>query len=247
MVRTQDDDSPAASWLVERWDDPASTAHHRALPDPLRPTIWVEQPSTRALVLGSTQTEAALVGDGSDARADGWEVTRRRSGGGLVVIDPAVTVWVDVLVPKGHPHWRDDIGRAFHWVGDAWAAALSAVLPGTSSVVHRGAAVDADVGRVVCFGGLGHGEVTIEGAKVVGLSQRRSREGARIQGLAVLHHDPSTLTRHLATPLPRHATPSDLKVGVPGLGRDAAHELVEPLRAAVVAAVISSTGSRGQR
>ncbi len=34
---------------------------------------------------------------------------------------------------------------------------------------------------MVCFAGLGSGEVTIGGAKAVGLSQRRTRTGARFQ------------------------------------------------------------------
>jgi hypothetical protein len=38
----------------------------------------------------------------------------------------------------------------------------------------------------VCFAGLGPGEVTRNGAKVVGISQRRTRHAARFQ-CAVLH------------------------------------------------------------
>ncbi len=207
-----------------------------------------------ALVLGSTQHRSALVDEGRQAEAEGWEVAGRRSGGGLVVIDPEVTVWIDVLVPRDHPRWDDDIGRAFHWVGDVWADALRDslrdalrhALPGAGAVaVHRGAAVDPEVGRVVCFAGLGHGEVTVadrEGApwKVVGLSQRRTRAGARIQGLAVLHHDPDVIRRHLAAPLPSGRRVDDLRIGVPGLDRPAAARLAPSLRRAVAAGLAAA-------
>jgi lipoate-protein ligase A len=36
--------------------------------------------------------------------------------------------------------------------------------------------------ELVCFAGLGPGEVSLAGTKLVGLSQRRTRNGIRIQG-----------------------------------------------------------------
>jgi lipoate-protein ligase A len=37
---------------------------------------------------------------------------------------------------------------------------------------------------LVCFAGLGPGEVTVDGLKVVGISQRRTRDAARFQCVA---------------------------------------------------------------
>jgi lipoate-protein ligase A len=46
---------------------------------------------------------------------------------------------------------------------------------------------------VVCFAGLGPGEVSVNGRKVVGISQRRSRQGARFQCAALLEWRPQEM------------------------------------------------------
>jgi lipoate-protein ligase A len=50
----------------------------------------------------------------------------------------------------------------------------------------------------VCFAGLGPGEVTVDGRKVVGLSQRRTREAALFQCCAALRWEPERLLDLLA-------------------------------------------------
>ena len=50
----------------------------------------------------------------------------------------------------------------------------------------------------VCFAGLGPGEVTVEGRKVVGLSQRRTREAVLFQCCAALRWEPERLLDLLA-------------------------------------------------
>jgi len=142
------------------------------------------------LVLGSTQPDDVV--DHLAVRAAGVEVTRRRSGGGAVWLEPDGTSWVDVLVPRGDPLWDDDVGRAVHWLGEAWAGAI-----GPAAEVHTGGMVcSAEAGRA-CFAGLGPGEVTIEGRKAVGISQRRTRAGARFQCVAYERFDPGPLARLL--------------------------------------------------
>ena len=49
----------------------------------------------------------------------------------------------------------------------------------------------------VCFAGLGPGEVTVDGRKVVGISQRRTRAWARFQCAALGRWDPAALAELL--------------------------------------------------
>jgi len=161
------------------------------LPDPVVPAVHVLAVDRSALVLGSTQPDA--VADAAACAAAGVEVVRRRSGGGAVLLDPGGAVWVDVEVPRGHRRWHDDVGRAAWWVGEAWAAAVG-------GVVHRGGLVAGRWGRLVCFAGLGPGEVTAApgGPKVVGIAQRRTRAGARFQCAVPLTWDVERLAGLLA-------------------------------------------------
>ena len=142
-----------------------------------------------AFVLGSTQPESDV--DAAAAERLGVEVVRRTSGGGGVLVGPVAQVWADVFVPRDDPLWDDDVGRAAWWLGDAWASALFS-LGALDAEVHRGAMVQTLLSSRVCFAGLGAGEVTVGGAKAVGISQRRTREGALFQCAVTLAWD--TLT-----------------------------------------------------
>ena len=131
-----------------------------------------------AFVLGSTQPDSDV--DVSAAERLGVDVVRRTSGGGGVLVAPVAQVWADVFVPRTDPLWHDDVGRAAWWLGNAWASALFS-LGVTSAEVHRGAMVQTLLSSRVCFAGLGAGEVTVAGAKAVGISQRRTRDGTLFQ------------------------------------------------------------------
>ncbi|MEY2462247.1 MAG: lipoate---protein ligase [Acidimicrobiaceae bacterium] len=164
------------TWAVERVTGSAAAFHALELPDPLERTVWVFDVDRPALVLGSTQPDASV--DAVAAKRAGVEVVRRRSGGGAVLLRPGEAVWIDVLLPRADPLWDDDVGHATHWLGDVWAATI-----GAGAVVHRRGALRSRWSSLVCFGGLGPGEVLARdgGPKVVGLSQRRTRLGARFQ------------------------------------------------------------------
>ncbi len=144
------------------------------------------------LVLGSAQRDE-VVDTGAHA---GVSVVRRRSGGGAVLVQPGGTLWVDVTVPAGDPLWDADVRKSFHWLGELWTAALRAM--GVNAVWHSGGLETTPWSRLVCFAGLGPGEVTVAGRKVVGLSQRRTRAGSLFQCLALLEWDPATLVGLLA-------------------------------------------------
>jgi lipoate-protein ligase A len=153
------------------------------------------EPTGPALVLGSTQRDDVV--DREACAAAGVDVVRRRTGGGAVLVEPGGQLWIDVLLPAGDPRWSDDVGRAFVWLGHVWADALAAL--GVEARVHEGGLCTTAWSRLVCFGGLGTGEVTdAAGAKLVGLSQRRTREGARFQCQALGAWDPGRLVSLLA-------------------------------------------------
>jgi lipoate-protein ligase A len=165
--------------LCERRGEPAELVVAPASSAPL--AVFV-RPTRRALVLGSAQLDAAA--DTAACAAQGVVVVRRRSGGGAVLVGPAEQVWLDIFVPTGDPLFDPDVSRAAYWLGELWAAALAhAGLAGAH--VHRGAMAAGRYGRVACFAGLGPGEVTLGGRKVVGISQRRDRHGAWLFSMAL--------------------------------------------------------------
>lgn len=145
--------------------------------------LEVDGPS---LVLGSSQPLGLI--DSEKAAAAGVAVARRRSGGGAVYLGPGRQVWVDLLVPRGDRLWDDDVIRAAVWAGEMWSAAVAS-LAGEPASVHRGRSAGGRWGRLICFAGLGPAEVTVGGRKVVGISQRRSRDWARIQTMARIAPD----------------------------------------------------------
>jgi lipoate---protein ligase len=153
------------------------------MPEVVSRSVWIHEVSAPALVLGSSQRPEVV----DDATIGSIEVVRRRSGGGAVLLIPDEVIWLDVLIPTGDPLWSDDVSHASHWVGDAWVAALG------GGSVHRGPMVRTAWSSLVCFAGLGPGEVTVDGHKLVGISQRRTRAGARFQCAVYSHHDPSVL------------------------------------------------------
>lgn len=183
------------SWIVRRYAEAPSAFHARALPDPAAREVWVCDATRPALVLGSAQRPEVV--DAAACAAAGIEVVRRRSGGGAVLVVPGQLLWLDVIIPSSDDLWQVDVGAAFHWLGDVWRNALAEC--GVVADVHRGALQRSELSDLVCFAGLGPGEVvTAAGAKVVGVSQRRTRAAARFQCAALLRWDPGALLDLLA-------------------------------------------------
>jgi lipoate-protein ligase A len=211
------------TWPVERVEASAAAIHERPLPEPAERAVWVCEATRPALVLGSAQADDRV--DRSACAAAGVDVVRRHSGGGAVLVVPGEVLWVDLVLPAGDPRWEADVGRSFGWVGDAWAAALADL--GRAATVHRGPQVRGAWSAHVCFAGLGAGEVTVEGRKVVGLSQRRTRGGARFQCVALARWAPAELVPLLGLPATAVA---ELEPAAAGLGRDLAPLLDALLR-----------------
>lgn len=139
--------------------------------------------SKPALVLGSSQGPQTV--DMARAESAGVEVLRRRSGGGAVLVAPRRQVWVDFFVPNSSFLWHDDVARAAWWAGELWASVASLFTAATPSVHFGGFEADR-WGRLVCFAGVGPGEVLISGRKTVGVSQRRNRQRVRLQTSALV-------------------------------------------------------------
>lgn len=188
----------SSAWdVVERSDVPAQLVG--ALPDPAgRRRACFVNPVAPALVLGSAQ--AASVADEAGLAAAGASLERRRSGGGAVFVSPGGQLWLDVFVPVGDRLFVDDVGRSTWWLGELWAEALCAAGAASAAEleVHRGTPVASRWSRIVCFAGIGAGEVTVRGRKVVGVSQRRDRSGAWLHSMGLVSHDPVRLAALLA-------------------------------------------------
>lgn len=191
--------------LTWHWETRCGDAASLHDPDPpLSPIrtareLVVERP---AIVLGSSQPSDDI--DLDAARARGIDVARRRSGGGAVLLVPGEHVWIDFWLPASDPLWLDDVGRAGDWLADGWVQTL-AELGHVAPVAHLGQMTHSTWSAQVCFAGLGPGEVTAESRKLVGVSQRRTREWARFQCVVHRRWDAMTTFGLLAAPGARDA------------------------------------------
>ena len=171
-------------WNV-RWSEGSVADRHGPVGEISERVVLRHRVPRSTVVLGSGQRDVSgLVDRATEA---GLDVVRRRSGGGAVLLQPDGVLWVDVLVPRNDPLWDDDVGRSSMWLGAAWCEALTAL--GVEADVHRGLFSCGLAGRAVCFVGRGAGEVVSDGRKVVGISQRRDRGGARFQCAVLLGAD----------------------------------------------------------
>lgn len=156
-------------WNVERVRADVASLHALGIPNPpSRLLRWCE-PTDTQLVIGRAQRDV-----------DG---VRRSSGGGAVLVVTNEIVWFDVVVPKDDPLWDDDVMRAFWWLGETVARVL-----GNGARVYTGKLTDRDLPQSVCYGSLGPGEVTVGDKKILGVSQRRTREAAMFQCSILLKH-----------------------------------------------------------
>jgi hypothetical protein len=149
------------------------------------------------VVIGSRQPVSDL-DDGIVSRA-GVPVRRRRGGGGAVLLAPQ-DCWIELWLPAGGSSFRDDVRATACLVGECWQSVLGSF--GIHAEIHRSAVLRADEGSVACFAGLGPGELTVQGRKLLGLSQWRSREGALVSSV-IPSRSPASLRPYLAQTAPR--------------------------------------------
>lgn len=163
---------------VEHLTGDAATLHHRPMAE--GPALEVLHVTRPAVVLGSAQRDVEL--DATAIEAAGRpDVVRRRGGGGAVWVGPTDGWWFDVTIRASDPRWSHDVGKAFEWLGDALAGWLTdwGFVDLAIVSVARGPMVSTPWSQAVCFAGVGPGEVMIGDRKLVGVSQRRTRDAAR--------------------------------------------------------------------
>jgi len=167
----------ADGFELEVIDEDPETFHQRAF-DVGRRALWVPRLDTRrVLVLGSSQREDTLNHRVLDRT--GISVTRRRTGGGAVLVSAGDLVWFDIVITPTDVLWVDDVGRSFNWLGAAVQDALSSL--GVDTRRHEGSLIKTEWSDRVCFAGVGPGELLIDDHKLVGMSQRRTKSAARFQ------------------------------------------------------------------
>jgi lipoate---protein ligase len=180
-------------WRVQHITGGVGAFHARDLPADERVATFVRAEAA-TLVLGSSQQPESVNSDA--VTRQGIDVVRRRSGGGGVLLVPGEYVWLDLEIPAGDRLWSDDVGRAMWWVGEMWRVALADLEP--HAVVYHGRLRRTLWSADVCFAGTGPGEVLVGDAKLVGVSQRRTRRAARFQTMVHLHWRPEMVASLVA-------------------------------------------------
>lgn len=188
---------------LEVYDGTAGAFHALDLLVAPRPRVVVCRASAPALVLGSGQSWEVV--DRAACNAAGVEVVRRRSGGGAVFVDPSSVSWFDVVVPARDRRFAavaGDVGASMRWLGAAIEQALHTL--GVADLRVQGTtSAGAPWSSLLCFAGLGPGEVVHAAAgKLVGISQRRNRSGARFQCMVHSGWSPPSFLPLLAPPRP---------------------------------------------
>lgn len=178
------------TWRIERLSGDAAALHATQPPERAERVVRILEVTQPCVVLGSSQDDAVV--DRDRAAATGVSVARRRSGGGAVWMAPGDQCWLDLWLPAGDPLWVDDVVEGAFWAGEAWSVA-AASLGVASAAVHKSGLVRTSLADLVCFAGCGPGEVFVGDQKLVGISQRRTRDWIRLQTMAYRVWEPEHL------------------------------------------------------
>ena len=170
--------------MPEVLDEDPGTFHSRPFDGPLSANgqssgaLWVPAlAAQKTLVLGSSQSPDTV--DAVHLQSAGIDTVKRRSGGGAVLVSSEDLIWFDVVIDATHPQWNPDVSQSFEWLGRACQRGLQH--HDIDTTMRTGRLETSQWSRLICFAGLGPGELTYDGKKVVGMSQRRTRNRARFQ------------------------------------------------------------------
>ncbi len=188
------------SWIIKK---SAGSVADRHLTTPTFETrqIIIHEIENPTMVFGTAQKNMPL---DKEIKCD---YVYRKSGGGAVFLAPSQVLWVDFIIPRRDPLWCNDIQQSSLWLGELWVKAMKEI--GLNGIVHNDEIRKNKLSPFVCFAGLATGEVTVSGKKTVGISQRRTREGAWFQ-CAALFSWPVKEIVDLLHLEPREQTISDL-------------------------------------
>ena len=164
------------SWIVKKSEGSVAD-RHLTLPSFDARQIIIHEIDKPTMVFGTAQRNNYL-----EVEIE-CDYVYRKSGGGAGFLAPGHVLWVDFVIPRGDLLWCDDIRYSSVWLGELWVSALRGV--GLSGVVYDGEIRKNELSPFVCFAGLTTGEVTLFGKKIIGISQRRTREGAWFQCAAL--------------------------------------------------------------
>lgn len=180
---------PAARFVI---GSPPALIDTDALRELREPSILLPELSEPLVVLGSRQPTDDL--NGIALQRDGIGVRRRRGGGGAVLLRPE-DVWCEAWLPRSPSEVLVDVRRTAVEIGNVWRGVLRAA--GLPVNVHTGALLDAEQGSIACFAAIGPGEVRLDAAKLVGISQWRVREGTLVS-MVLAVRPPLDLAAYLA-------------------------------------------------
>jgi lipoate-protein ligase A len=201
-------------------------------PEPLRlltrPTLGCPPRTAPVVVLGGTQRLDDL--DMAALERDGLRTRRRRGGGGAVLLHPE-DLWVELWLPRVEGE-QLDVRATARQVGSWWREILSAA--GVACEVHEGGVVHPEEGARACFAAIGPGEVTANGAKLVGISQWRVRQGTLASSVLAVR-PPQELSTYLTHDVPRLADATWLGATTSGMSAETLATNFERLVAASVA------------
>ena len=188
------------SWTIKRAEGSVAD-RHLTLPTFDRRQLIIHEIDKPTMVFGTGQRKMSLE---VDIECD---YVYRKSGGGAVFLEPDQVLWVDFVIPREDPLWCNDIRHSSVWLGEVWVRAMKDI--GLQGQVHNEEIRKNALSELVCFAGLATGEVTVSGKKTIGISQRRTREGAWFQ-CAALFSWPAKRITHLLQMEPAKKTVNDL-------------------------------------
>lgn len=168
---------PAKNWVIEYLHGSAYDFIQKGLKVPPFRLVRICRIQRPTVVLGSTQQPLVLSKSTNIADID---IVSRRSGGGAVWICPNHYIWIDVFLPSSDVLITRDISSSFFWLGTILVEVLEKI--GLQKVqMYRGGFVKTPWSSVICFSSKSPGEIFVNNKKVIGISQRRTREGVLFQ------------------------------------------------------------------
>ncbi len=170
-----------------------ASQHHSLKELPGSRNVWQISPKMPALVLGSSQNPDLV--NKAKLSFEGVELVVRRSGGGIVYLQPGHFLWLDITIPATDPLFEKNISKASLWLGELFKQALLEFE--IRAEVYRGNFTAGPGKGLVCFSSRAPGELLVDSAKILGISQRRTSSGIWFQTLLLLKWNPGLLLDYL--------------------------------------------------